>query len=322
MTFIKKPIIFFFLLTVLIGIAFSLYVFSEFQTGRNASLQQLDDNTTPENEQPPTEDTDIEFNSEHPIENEPINILLVGVDARQEEKARTDTIMIAQYHPKNESIKIASIMRDSYVSIPGYQKNKINTSFFLGGPELLRQTIKENFDIDLHYYAMVNFEGFIHVVDLIAPDGITVNVPKRMVHKNDINLYPGVQTLDGKQLLNYVRFRSDHENDFGRVRRQQETISLLKDELLTLKGLTRIPQLVGSIEPYVDTNMTTGKVISLGKDFVLHPVDEVETLTIPVQDGYEDRRYLHAGQVLELDIEKNKSALHDFFNLSPHHAAN
>ena len=60
----------------------------------------------------------------------------MGSDSRGEEGARSDTIMIAQYHPEKHSYKLISIMRDTYVDIPNHGKNRINTAFALGGPEL------------------------------------------------------------------------------------------------------------------------------------------------------------------------------------------
>jgi polyisoprenyl-teichoic acid--peptidoglycan teichoic acid transferase len=106
-----------------------------------------------------------------------INILLLGIDSRGEEHSRTVTIMIAHYDAKNHQPKLVSIMRDSYVNIPGHGKQKINAAYAFGGPELLRKTIKENFDIDVNYYAIVDFKGFPKVVDPIAPNGIEVDIP-------------------------------------------------------------------------------------------------------------------------------------------------
>ncbi|WP_170885632.1 LCP family protein [Bacillus alkalicellulosilyticus] len=289
-------------------ISFVTYSANQYQYGLSQSLQGKPPGTNVEKEE-------IEFNADEPLNDEIINILFVGTDERNGEKSRTDTIMIGQYDPTNSTAKIASIMRDCFVEIPGYQSNKINTSFFLGGPELLRQTIKDNFDIDIHYYAMVNFEGFVNVVDTIAPDGITVNIDHPMKYRDEINFQSGIQTLHGEDSLKYVRFRNDHLNDFGRVQRQQEVLTILKDKLLSVKGMTRIPQLVGAIEPHVDTNLPSSKMVSLTLDFVFHPVNEIDTLTIPVEDGFVDKRYPRVGQVLELDLEKNKEALHHFFSI-------
>ncbi len=291
----------------------------QFELGKNTATKNIDNNQTDSDEVTDDIEDETEFNSKEPENNEPINVLLIGVDTADDEPARTDTIMVAQYNPKTGDAKLASIMRDTYVEIPGYRDNKINASFFLGGPDLLRQTLEHNFGLDLHYYAMVNFDGFIEVVDTIAPNGVEVDVENRMyysVGNTVIDFQPGLQTFDGHDALNYVRFRSDRNNDFGRVERQQEMLSILKDELLTLSGITRVPRLVGSLEPYINTNLRTTRILSLGRDFLLNPVDDIDTLRIPVQNGYTDKHYSHAGAVLELDFEKNREAITSFFSES------
>lgn len=287
--------------------------YNQFESARLASREKIKESGNLEQ----LSNEKIEFNADVVNNEKIINVLLIGIDERKNEPSRTDTIIIAQYRPKEGTAKIASIMRDSYVSIPGYKNNKINTSFFLGGPELLRQTIKENFGIDIHYYAMVNFDGFVQVVDHLAPEGIEVNVANRMYYQSSegtIDFQPGLQTINGEQALNYVRFRSDKDNnDFGRVRRQQEVLSILKEQLTSISGLARLPATIGSVEPYIHTNMTSSKIIGLGKDFLVKPVKHIDTLTIPIENSYEDKSYRHAGLVLDLNIEKNKQALQQFF---------
>ena len=150
------------------------------------------------------------------------NILLIGSDTRGEDSARSDTIMIAQYHPEKKSYKLISIMRDTYVDIPNHGKNKINAAFALGGPELLRKTIKENFGVDTTYYAIVDFEGFVHLIDEAFPKGVEINVEKAMSEYIEVPLKPGLQRLDGEHLLSYVRFRHDAMGDFDRVKRHKK----------------------------------------------------------------------------------------------------
>ncbi|WP_246590020.1 LCP family protein, partial [Desertibacillus haloalkaliphilus] len=100
---------------------------------------------------------------------------------------------------------------------------------------------------------------------------------------NAINFEPGAQSLNGEETLKYVRFRKDHENDFGRVKRQQEILQHLKNELFTISGMTKIPKLIGMLEPHLETNMRTTKMLSLGRDVVLNPIDNIETLRIPIE---------------------------------------
>lgn len=82
-----------------------------------------------------------------------VNVLLLGSDSRGEEQARTDTIMVAHYDPQTHKIKLISLMRDMLVSVPEHGEEKLNAAYAYGGPELLRETIKENFGLDIHYYA-------------------------------------------------------------------------------------------------------------------------------------------------------------------------
>lgn len=198
---------------------------------------------------------------------------MLGSDLDSNGTSRTDTIMIGQYDVEHERAKLVSIMRDTYVQIPGHGYNKINAAFALGGPELLRKTIKHNFGIELNYYAIVNFKGFENIVDTIAPDGIEIDVEKRMRYSaKDVNidLYPGIQTLNGEQLLDYARFRNDAESDFGRVRRQQQVMSALKEEVLSFTSLMKLPRAIGTLQPYIDTNMETSKVLSVASEFFLN----------------------------------------------------
>ncbi len=256
---------------------------------------------------------DYEFNGVKD-EDGRINILLLGVDSRGEEQSRTDTMMLAQVDPKTNETKLVSFMRDIYAPVPGYDYYKLNTAFYLGGPELLRQTIKENFGIDTQYYMVVDFKGFEQSVDILAPNGIEIDVEKAMEEKIGVSLQPGLQQLDGKELLGYARFRADAEGDFGRVRRQQQVISAIKEEALTIGGVSKLPKLTGAIQPYIQTNMDKLDQIGLLKDILLSNNDEVKKLTIPVEGTYELTRYQGAGSVIDIDFEANSQALYDFLN--------
>jgi polyisoprenyl-teichoic acid--peptidoglycan teichoic acid transferase len=287
--------------SILIGL--SGYIYYQYSQGlKQASGKSIVSNETSKKE----------FNGSKREKMEKVNVLLLGIDSRGEAKSRTDTIMIAQYDPKNQTAKIVSLMRDMYVEIPGYKNYKINTAYFLGGPELLRQTIKRNFGIDIHYYAVIDFKGFESVVDTLAPNGIEMNVEKRMSEKIGVVLKPGLQNLNGKELLGYARFRSDANGDFGRVERQQKVINALKDEIVSVNGIAKLPKIVGTIQPYVDTNLEGIDRLAILKDFFLNPPADIETLRIPVDDSFKMGSYEHAGSVLEIDFEENKQAIDKF----------
>ncbi|MBD7983239.1 LCP family protein [Sporosarcina sp. Sa2YVA2] len=242
-----------------------------------------------------------------------INVLLLGSDARKEEDGRSDTLMIANYNQDTEKVKLISIMRDTYVEIPGHGMQKMNSAFTIGGPELVRQTIKDNFGLDVHYYAMVDFKGFPKIADIIAPNGIEVDIPYTMSHGIYMTLNKGVQTLNGEQLLGYVRFRHDSKNDFGRVERQQEVISKLKDEAVSVHSLVKLPKLLGAAEAYIDTNLDKMKMLSIGKGLLDNKSGKIETFRIPVDNSYTDP-LVDVGRVLEIDFDKNIEELNKFLD--------
>ncbi|PKR85059.1 transcriptional regulator [Heyndrickxia camelliae] len=243
-----------------------------------------------------------------------INVLLLGSDSRGEKHARTDSIMIAHYDQNTHEPKLISIMRDSFVDIPGYGRQKINAAYAIGGTELLRKTIKENFGIDINYYAVVDFKGFEKVVDVIAPKGIEVDVPSKMSYGIGMTLQPGKQVLHGDKLLGYVRFRHDNLSDFGRVQRQQEVIEKLKDQAMSMTSLLKLPKILGVINPYLDTDLDTPTLFTLGKDLLTNKSSKVQTLRIPVNGSYTNETYDNVGAVLNIDLAQNKHALDEFLS--------
>ncbi|SFF74214.1 transcriptional attenuator, LytR family [Halobacillus alkaliphilus] len=291
----------------------------EYLAGKQQALSQ-------QSHSPIKPDIDIEDGKKEtsfPFHGEPdpegaLSLLLLGTDQRNAETARTDTIMILRYHPERKSLKLASIMRDTYVKIPGHGSNKINAAYALGGPELLRKTIAQNFDIPLEHYAMVDFSGFSHIIDTIAPGGLEVSIKKDLNYQSEggdtvIDLNKGVQKLDGEELLAYSRFRSDSEGDFGRVERQQEVLSLLKEQLLSIESLWKVPRLLGSIQPYVDTDAGNGMYMEAAKDYFLHPPEKLKTIRIPTNENvWNERKPYPTGLVLNHDQDQTREDLKKF----------
>ncbi len=241
-----------------------------------------------------------------------VNVLLLGSDSRGEEQARTDTIMVAHYNLKTHQVKVISLMRDMYVNVAGYNQQKLNAAFAYGGPELLRETIKENLGIDLHYYAMIDFQGFEKAVDLLVPNGIEVDIPYEMSDGIGMTLEKGKQQLHGNELLGYVRFRQDRLSDFGRIQRQQEVISKLMEEAVGLHSVVKLPELLDVLHTYIDTNIDTSTLLAIGKDLLTNKSGAIETLRIPEDGSFENKRYEEHGEVLETDLPQNKEAIKRF----------
>lgn len=239
------------------------------------------------------------------------NVLLLGSDSRGEDQGRSDTIMIAHFSGFGKSPKLISFMRDCYVSIPGNGSNKINAAYAYGGPELLRQTLKENFNIDVRYYAVVNFQSFPAIVDTLCPQGVEINAEKA-INLDGIDLQQGPQRMSGIQLLQYARFRKDEEGDFGRVRRQQQAMNAVLTQAFSIGSLPHMPEAAGQAVGYTTTNIPPTFYPKIASSFILGSSDGAAKLVIPVENSWSYGSYADAGSVLEIDNAANQQAIQNF----------
>ena len=246
------------------------------------------------------------------LDGERLNVLLLGIDSREGEQARSDTMMVVSWDTDTNDVKVVSFMRDIYATIPGYKQYKLNTAYFLGGAQLAKETISTMFDISIHHYAIVDFQNFESLIDILAPNGVEIDVEKDMSELIDVSLTKGVQQLNGKELLGYARFRQDAEGDFGRVRRQQQVIGALKEEMFSLSTATHLPKFVGALNSYVATDMKSSKQLQYVLKAAVGGGVETASLTIPVEGTYGFKSYSHAGSVIVVDEKANISALHEF----------
>ena len=250
----------------------------------------------------------------------PIHFLLLGVDSRGEEESRADSIMLVQYSAENRTIKVVSVMRDSFVEIPGYKHDygKINQSYFLGGEKLLKDTLETNFNVSIDYTITIDFDGFATVIDKVVPDGIAVEVSPEMIEDMNYDMEPGENTLHGEDLLKFVRFRHDDNSDFGRVERQQEILLQLKNEvnekINSIHGFTELPNIADTVMKNIKTDLSVGQLFTLSSNIFLKPVEDIQTMRLPVTDGYTNKQDSHAGSVLEIDLPKNQQVLSEFLS--------
>lgn len=243
------------------------------------------------------------------------NVLLLGSDSRGKDQGRSDTIMIARYDKKTRTPKLVSIMRDTYVDIPGHGKNKINAAYSFGGPELVRKTIKENFNVDIQYYVVANFSQFPKIVDALAPNGIEINAEKNMSKNIDVHIKAGKQKMNGKTLLQYARFRHDSEGDFGRIRRQQQVLTALKKQAVKAGSITKLPDVLGKLQGYTSTDMPSNLLFKTGIDFALGKTKDLEKFSIPSKGLWHGERIDGVGDVLRMDdVAANAKKLQAFLN--------
>ena len=218
-----------------------------------------------------------------------VNILLVGIDGRTEDmdsKNSTqhgDVQIIVSINKDEGTIKLTSVLRDLYVTIPGYKsKNRINAAYSRGGGELAMRTMNNLLELNIQHYVAINFYGLASIIDSLG--GIDIELTK--AEAGAINTYlkkhppkydnqdknyerqplekkAGVQHLDGIQAVMYARLRSI-DNDFKRSERQRHLLELLLAKVL--EGGLDMDKLLDLLEvcvPYAKTNMKTNELFML-----------------------------------------------------------
>lgn len=205
-------------------------------------------------------------------ETERVNVLLLGIDAREKDKGgptRTDIMMVVTIDPVDKTAAILSIPRDLYVEIPGRGEDRINTAHVWGeidqypgsGPGLAKKVVELNFGIPIHYYARVDFNGFVRIVDTVG--GVTVDVTKPV--KDDeyplgdrgmkrIYIPAGLQHMDGETALQYARSRHG-DTVINRTRRAQKVLLALRAQALKLDLLPKLPVLIATMRDTVQTDV-------------------------------------------------------------------
>ncbi|HFI0121135.1 TPA: LCP family protein [Streptococcus suis] len=264
------------------------------------------------------------------------NILILGTDGRTgqtSDETRTDTIMVLNVNNSDNKLKLVSFMRDTLVTIGGYDY-KINAAYSLGeqnnqqGAENVRQILKENFDIDIKYYAMIDFATFATTIDTLFPEGVeidaqfstingevvsSVEVPNDLQLEENAPAYQtiqvGVQQMDGKTLLNYARYRSDDEGDFGRTRRQQQVLSAVMTQSKNPMKLFSGAEAIGKVMAMTPTTIPQSFMWLQGPGVILDAANGIEQLTIPENGDWIDDYDMYGGMALRVDFEKYQQRL-------------
>lgn len=197
---------------------------------------------------------------------QPFSVLMLGVDQRQGDKGRSDTIIVLTVNPNNKSVKMLSIPRDTRTEIVGHGTvDKINHAYAFGNEEMSMNTVENFLDIPIDYYIKVNMEGFKDIVDAVG--GITVY--NDLDFSQDGYHFPkGNVTLDGKKALAFTRMRhEDPRGDFGRQLRQREIIQGVLREGASLSSLTKYQSIFSALGNNVRTNLNFDQMKDIQKNY-------------------------------------------------------
>lgn len=241
------------------------------------------------------------------------NILLLGIDQRdavdEPGPFRTDTMILLTIDPVRKTAGVISIPRDLWANIPGFQPNRINTAnsqgdanaYPGGGPALAAETVSANLGIPVQKYILINFRVFTTLVDLLAPEGIEINVreaiddpkyPDNGYGTISVRFEPGVQRLNAERLLQYARTRATFGGDFDRARRQQEVIDALRAYFLNAGGVATFIGQAGTIwnelKDSYRTNLSLEEIIGLALLMGEIPRENIQFVVI-------DNHYVNLG---------------------------
>ena len=206
-----------------------------------------------------TQTTTEEKKEEEP-ENKTINFLILGVDERDEDVGRSDTIVVLSTNLATKRIGLTSIPRDSRVEVPNHGETKINHAYAYGGVLLTKQVVEKTLNIKTDNYIVFNFQSFKNIIDLLG--GIDIDIEKDMYYRDDydvdggllIDFKKGPQHLNGQHAMEYVRYR-DEEGDIGRVRRQQTFLNALLSKVTSPEIIPKLPRLTAEILRSVKTDI-------------------------------------------------------------------
>lgn len=227
------------------------------------------------------------------------SIAIFGIDTGRNpnDPPHSDSIMIVTIDKMRNKLKVTSILRDTYVTIQGHEKSKINEAYAFGGPSLAVKTINENLDLDIRDYITVDFFGLSKIIDSVG--GVNIDVEEKEV--KEINKWTkelcqlqnkkpsylnegGMQKLNGTQAVAYARIRKFGAGDFDRSMRQRRVLSEL---FVKVKqgGIGGFNLLISSATPYLQSNIESTDMITTGSSIILSSINNIEMQRFPL-DGY------------------------------------
>lgn len=191
------------------------------------------------------------------VAGKPVFVAIMGVDQREHDVGRSDTLMLLRLDPKAEQVSVINIPRDTLVTLNG-DDSKINAAYALGGAEKTAEVLASLLGIERPYYVTLNFQAFEELVNLVG--GVYIDVEKHYVYDDPfqdlhIDIPAGRQLLLGEQALHYVRIRYDGvtNSDIARIERQQKFLQAFKERIPS--NLTRITSMIRTVQKHVTTNI-------------------------------------------------------------------
>ncbi len=228
-------------------------------------------------------------------------IMIMGVDERDDDVGRSDTLMVATLDPKKDQAALMSIPRDTRVKIKGHGWDKINAAYAYGsakggseaGEKLAQRTVEDFLGVNMDHYVVVNIQAFQKIIDAIG--GIDIDVEKRMYYEDPwdddggliIDLQPGMQHMDGKTAVTYVRYR-DEEGDIGRIKRQQKFMKACMDKVTSPAIIPKLPSVIKEVMSSVKTDLSFRQMLEFAGTLKEAQKNGLKTEMVPGKPLYID----------------------------------
>jgi polyisoprenyl-teichoic acid--peptidoglycan teichoic acid transferase len=216
-----------------------------------------------------------------------LNVLILGYQSDEE---TTDTVILAHLDVSRRTATLVSIPRDTWVPIPHQGSMKINAAYAFGGAHATARAVGKLLGgVPIDAIVALQPEGAAKIVD--AMGGLDVNVGEDMDYDDNsgdlhIHLRKGEQHLNGDQVAGYVRFRHDPASDFGRVKRQQQTLKLMIDQLSEPQNWAKLPNILQLARKQINTTLNNAQLASLLTIYRNVPDDNVRSFTLPSKAGW------------------------------------
>lgn len=247
------------------------------------------------------------------VREQPVNLLLLGLDKEEE---RSDVILLINYSPYEGKLNILSIPRDTRVLLRG-KAVKINALISAGGERLMIDRVERLIGLPVNYYITLNFSGFRKIIDILG--GVEFNVPFNMNYDDPdqnlhIHLRKGGQILDGKSAEQLVRYRKGNkkgegyeDGDIGRVKLQQEFITALIRQKARLRYLSKVDDIFFVLSEHMATDIQLGDIKYYIKNLNNMDYNGINTFILPGESVYRNNAsyYLCDGEKTEEMIANN-----------------
>ncbi len=265
------------------------------------------------------------------------NILLIGYDLRTyetEEDAnrvgavdtssqRSDTMIILSINQDSNQVSLVSLMRDMYVPIPGYNSNRLNTAFALGGADLLEETIETDFGIEISGTVAVDLAGFLDAMDVVGDVDVELTAAeadyinnhskfgtaddKRSAKTKDWTLTEGMNTLTPNQALAYARVRKFGNSDYDRTTRQRKLLLAIYQKVIK-SSLTDQLAIANELLPCFSTNISTNDLLNYVYVILANHMEMRTDMRLPIDGAFTSSR-IRGMSVLVPDLAASRAAL-------------